>query len=371
MIDLHLHSTASDGLLAPAALVARAAAAGITILSVTDHDTTAGLDEARSSKGTWWAASGPDLNGRAIAYFSAEFALHQSLPIYAGGLGVLAGDHCKEASDLGVPLIGVGFMYPQGYFHQKVSADGWQQEAYEKLDWADTPIEPAIGVDGKPCVTAVPLGNRTVLVAVWRVRAGRVKLYLLDTDLAMNGPADRQLTARLYTSDQEVRIAQEMLLGIGGVRALRHLGYNPTVWHMNEGHSAFATIEYTRLRMEATGANFWAAAQEVAQSTVFTTHTPVDAGHDRFPPELVDEHLEPLRRRQVVDVARVHVHRRPEPEPGGALDVVLEAVPVDRPGRGEREEHRRHPRDAAAGLEEVEGGVDAADDTRAVSFEIP
>ena len=156
-----------------------------------------------------------------IAYFSAEFAVHQSLPIYAGGLGVLAGDHCKEASDLGVPLVGVGFMYPQGYFHQSITADGWQEERYERLNWADAPVEPALTADGQPCVTAVPLGDRTVLASVWRVRVGRVQLFLLDTDLEENAPGDRELSARLYGGDRETRLQQEIVLGIGGVRALQ------------------------------------------------------------------------------------------------------------------------------------------------------
>src|SRR5687767_6565075 len=146
------------------------------------------LDAARAAHNTWCENECPELHNKTIAYFSAEFALHQSLPIYAGGLGVLAGDHCKEASDLGVPLVGVGFMYPQGYFHQVISPDGWQEERYERLNWEDAPIEPALTPDGKPCVTAVPLGDRTVLAAVWRVRAGRVTLYLLDTDLPENAP---------------------------------------------------------------------------------------------------------------------------------------------------------------------------------------
>jgi starch phosphorylase len=149
------------------------------------------LDAARQPSHSWWGEHGPQTNGRVIAYFSAEFALHQSLPIYAGGLGVLAGDHCKEASDLGVPLVGVGFMYPQGYFHQRVTNDGWQQEHYERINWADAPIETAITPDGRPCITAVPLGDRTVLAAVWRVRVGHVTLYLLDTDLEENAPWDR------------------------------------------------------------------------------------------------------------------------------------------------------------------------------------
>ena len=173
----------------------------------------AALDEARAAHNTWWARNLPQLSGQSIAYFSAEFALHQSLPIYAGGLGVLAGDHCKEASDLGVPLVGVGFMYPQGYFHQHVSAEGWQEETNELLNWIDAPIEPATTPDGQPCLTAVPLDDRSVLVAVWRVRVGRVQLYLLDTNLEENAPWDRELSARLYGGDRETRIQQEIILG--------------------------------------------------------------------------------------------------------------------------------------------------------------
>jgi starch phosphorylase len=253
-------------------------------------EAVAGLDQARSSKGTWWAAHGPDLNGRAIAYFSAEFALHQSLPIYAGGLGVLAGDHCKEASDLGVPLIGIGFMYPQGYFHQRVSNDGWQEEHYERINWADAPIDPALTPDGKACVTAVPLGDRTVLAAVWRVRIGRVRLFLLDTDLEENAPWDRELSARLYGGDRETRVQQEIILGIGGVRVLRLLGIEPAVWHLNEGHAAFVALQRIRELIEK-GADFDHALDEVRLTTVFTTHTPVPAGHDAFPFHLVEKHL--------------------------------------------------------------------------------
>ena len=248
------------------------------------------LDDARAARNTWWAEQFPDLNGLSIAYFSAEFALHQSLPIYAGGLGVLAGDHCKEASDLGVPLIGVGFMYPQGYFHQHISAEGWQEETYEQLNWADTAIEPATTADGEPCVTAVPLGDRTVLVAVWRVRLGRVKLYLLDTDLEENAPWDRSLSARLYGGDRETRVQQEIILGIGGVRALRALGSNPGVYHLNEGHAAFVVLQRIRDGIEQ-GASFEAALEDVRRTTVFTTHTPVPAGHDAFPFAMVEKHL--------------------------------------------------------------------------------
>jgi starch phosphorylase len=250
----------------------------------------AALDDARAAKNTWWSHRSPQRSGQSIAYFSAEFALHQSLPIYAGGLGVLAGDHCKEASDLGVPLIGVGFMYPQGYFHQHISAEGWQEESYEHLTWADAPIETALTPDGKPCVTAVPLGDRSVLVAVWRVRMGRVKLYLLDTDLEENAPWDRELSARLYGGDRETRIQQEIILGVGGVRALKALGSDPAIFHLNEGHAGFVVLQRIRDLIEH-GATFDAALEEIRATTMFTTHTPVPAGHDAFPFHLVEKHL--------------------------------------------------------------------------------
>ena len=248
------------------------------------------LEAARDARGTWCQRECPELARKTIAYFSAEFALHQSLPIYAGGLGVLAGDHCKEASDLGVPLVGVGFMYPQGYFHQEVSAEGWQQEIYEKLNWGDAPVRQALTPDGTPCVTAVPLGNRTVLMSVWQVRAGRVTLYLLDTDLEENAPWDRALSARLYGGDRETRAQQEILLGVGGVRALKLLGIQPDVYHLNEGHAAFASLQRIRDLCES-GAGFDAALEKVRRTTVFTTHTPVAAGHDAFPFHMVETHL--------------------------------------------------------------------------------
>src|SRR6267142_444691 len=247
------------------------------------------LDGARSARDTWWQHRFSD-NPGPIAYFSAEFALHQSLPIYAGGLGVLAGDHCKEASDLGVPLIGVGFMYPQGYFHQHLSAEGWQEESYERLNWLDAPIQPALTPDGKPCITAVPLGDRSVLVAVWRVRVGRVKLYLLDTDLEENAPWDRELSARLYGGDRETRVQQEIILGIGGVRVLKALGLEPGLFHLNEGHAGFVVLQRIRDLIEA-GSHFDDALEEIRSTTIFTTHTPVPAGHDQFPFHLVEKHL--------------------------------------------------------------------------------
>lgn len=253
------------------------------------------LEAAKSPEGTWWAQHFPDVEKAPIAYFSAEFAIHQSLPIYAGGLGVLAGDHCKMASDLGLPLVGVGFMYPQGYFHQSVNSDGWQIEHYEQIDWNDAPVQKAARPGGERCVVTVPLADRQVAVEAWCVRLGRVTLYLMDTNLEENQPWDRELSARLYSGDREARLRQEVILGIGGVRVLRALGYEPRVWHLNEGHAAFVIFERLREALEQ-GETFQHALEEVRSSTVFTTHTPVPAGHDAFPFHLVENYLGALWR---------------------------------------------------------------------------
>src|SRR5262245_39298596 len=245
---------------------------------------------------TWALTHAAPLRVRPVAYLSAEFGIHESLPIYSGGLGVLAGDHLKSASDLGLPLVGVGLFYRESYFRQRIDREGQQQAEYIRSPAENLPASPARTPDGHPVVVQVPLSNETLLAQVWEVHVGRNRLLLLDTDLDGNSEENRQLAARLYFGDQRVRIRQELLLGVGGVRALRAAGIHWGGLHLNEGHSAFATLEYTRLLMELTGADFRTCAQEVAQSTVITTHTPVDAGHDRFPPELVDDHLEPLRR---------------------------------------------------------------------------
>ncbi len=253
-------------------------------------DMVRGLKAARLGRDSWWSRSFGENGHKPIAYFSAEFALHHSLPIYAGGLGVLAGDICKEASDLGLPFVGVGFMYPQGYFHQKVSAEGWQEETYERLDWDDAPVVPATTPSGERCVVEVPLGNRTVHASVWLVSAGHARVFLLDTDVPQNAPWDRELSARLYGGNQETRIQQEIVLGLGGVRALNALGIRPGVWHLNEGHAAFVGIQRIWTMLEQDW-DFDAALAEVRRTTVFTTHTPVSAGHDAFPFHLVETHL--------------------------------------------------------------------------------
>jgi starch phosphorylase len=228
---------------------------------------------------------------RVIAYFSLEFALTESLPTYSGGLGVLAGDHLKSASDLGLPLVGVGLLYRQGYFQQVLSPDGWQTEEYNDLDVVDQPLHHVLDETGVPVTVAVPFDGRDVRLQVWRLDVGRVPLFLLDSDIDSNAPTDRAIASRLYGGDIETRIQQEMLLGIGGIRALRALGRRPAVCHMNEGHSALLGVDRIRTLMEETGATFEEAALPVAAGTVFTTHTAVAAGIDLFPPELIKKHL--------------------------------------------------------------------------------
>ena len=227
-----------------------------------------------------------------IAYFSAEFGITECLSIFAGGLGILAGDHLKSASDLGIPLVGVGLMYQQGYFKQYLNQSGWQQEAYDDNDFENLPMSPAIGADGKPIIVEVSLGGLPVYAQVWRVQVGRVALYLLDTNIARNSQAeDRDVTDQLYGGDRESRIRQEIVLGIGGYRALRSLELNPTVYHMNEGHSAFLALEHVAQLMRKYKLSLPEARELASSSLIFTTHTPVEAGHDYFPPELIDRYL--------------------------------------------------------------------------------
>ena len=253
------------------------------------------LAEYLKDTDSWGAMHASILRARPVAYFSAEFGLHESLPIYSGGLGVLAGDHLKSASDLGIPLIGVGLLYAQGYFRQSLDANGWQQENYLNADLESLPIESVTKPDGQPLEIAVETHTGSLHARVWRVEVGRTTLLLLDSNVPSNSESDRALTARLYGGDARVRIRQELLLGVGGVRALHALGIHPSVLHLNEGHSAFATLEMIRATIESTGLPFGEAMREVAGMTVFTTHTPVAAGHDRFPAGLVEEHLGKIR----------------------------------------------------------------------------
>ncbi|MCS6840874.1 MAG: alpha-glucan family phosphorylase [Roseiflexus sp.] len=276
----------------------------------------AAFDRYMAAEDTWYRRTFGNGNDVMIAYFSAEFGLHESLPIYSGGLGILAGDHVKEASDLGLPLVAVGFIYPQGYFRQRLDASGWQEAIYSKLNFADIAATQALTADGREVVVEVDLPGRTIYAKVYRIQVGRVSLFLMDTDIHPNSPQDRELSARLYGGDQEMRIAQEIVLGIGGVRALRQLGIQPNVWHMNEGHSAFLVLELAREKV-AQGMSFDEAWREVQAQSVFTTHTPVPAGNDAFPLHLMEKyfsHFWPqlgLTREQFFNLALQHQHWGP------------------------------------------------------------
>ena len=245
----------------------------------------------------------PEFRQAPVAYFSAEFGLHSSLPIYSGGLGVLAGDHCKEASDLGLPLVGVGLLYGQGYFHQRLSPDGRQEARYTELERTTAPLVPVLTPEGTQRQVRVRIASRDVCLAVWQLRLGRICLYLLDSDVEDNAAEDRVLSARLYGGDQETRLRQEIALGIGGVRALRAVGMAPRVWHLNEGHAALVLVERLR-ELVGEGCSFDEALAQVRASSVFTTHTPVPAGHDAFPFDLVEHCLPAWREELGVDRER-------------------------------------------------------------------
>jgi starch phosphorylase len=258
---------------------------------------------------TWFSRKYPELADHIIAYFSAEFGLHEALPIYSGGLGILSGDHCKEASDLGLPFVGVGFLYPQGYFRQHVTREGVQEAFYDKLRFSEAPAVPASGPDGHEVVISVDLPGRKIHAKVWKLQVGRIQLYLMDTDVPPNAPADRELSARLYGGDRDMRISQEVVLGIGGVRALRALGIKPAAWHLNEGHAAFLSLERCR-ELVAQGLSFREASEAVAANSLFTTHTPVAAGNDTFSYDQIDRYFSSywgqlgLTRDQFLSVAR-------------------------------------------------------------------
>lgn len=253
----------------------------------------------------WFEREYPDFKGRKVAYFSAEFGLHESLPLYSGGLGVLAGDLLKSASDLGVPLIGIGIAYRFGYFQQRISGDGWQTELYPENDFSRMPMELVRGGDGLPLVIEVEMGRRRLRAQAWRVKVGRVPLYLLDTNLADNPESDRRITARLYDGDKRVRLEQEILLGIGGVHLLHALGLEVDAYHMNEGHTTFLALEQIARLMEREQLPFDEARHLAAASNTFTTHTPVPAGHDEYDPAWMREYMAPYASRLKIPVDEI------------------------------------------------------------------
>jgi starch phosphorylase len=272
------------------------------------------LTEYLASERTWCAEQAGALRHSPIAYFSAEFGLHESMPLYSGGLGVLAGDYLKSASDLGLPLVGIGLFYATGYFRQRLGETGWQQEEYGTTNVETLPLRRVARSDGSPVVVEVPVGGEKLQAGVWLARVGRALLLLLDSNVPLNAPHLQSLTARLYGGDEGTRIRQEILLGIGGLRALRALGIRPSVLHLNEGHCAFAVLERVRERVEEDGIPFDDALRETALSTAFTTHTPVAAGHDRFAPDLVERELGWLRAGLGIDTGSFMALGRARPQ---------------------------------------------------------
>jgi starch phosphorylase len=288
-------------------------------------DETAAALERYMTEPTWFQetygspSNGKPANPLKVAYFSAEFGLHESVPVYSGGLGVLAGDHLKSASDLGVPLTGVGLMYREGYFRQYLNVDGWQQERYPENDFFNLPLIPELKPDGTPLMVSIPLPGRELWIKAWRIQVGRIPLLLLDTNIPQNNPDDRHITGQLYGGDHEMRVKQEMVLGIGGVRMLRALGLTPTVCHMNEGHAAFCGLERIRLLMEEHNLDFSTAREAVEAGTCFTTHTPVPAGNDMFASNLIESlmgaYLPSLRvdRQEILALGRQNPRDNNEP----------------------------------------------------------
>ena len=245
-----------------------------------------------TSKNTWFANKYPENKNDLIAYFSAEYGLDQTIPIYSGGLGILSGDHLKSASDLGIPLVAVGLLYKNGYFHQKINGYGDQETEYNNIELSNLPINPVKDGNGEELKIYVKFENRKVYLKVWQINVGRIKLYLLDSDIDENSPEDRETTLRLYGGDQEMRIKQEIVLGMGGTNLLTQaLGLNPTVYHMNEGHSAFLILELIKNIIREKKVSFEVAKDIASSKTVFTTHTPVPAGNDIFPIALVEKYF--------------------------------------------------------------------------------
>ncbi|MBN1354735.1 alpha-glucan family phosphorylase [bacterium] len=253
---------------------------------------------------TWFQRVYPDNRHLLTAYFSCEFGLDESLPVYSGGLGILSGDHLKSASDLGIPLVGVGLLYQEGYFQQYLNNDGWQQESYPTNDWYNMSVEPETQDSGQPVIVSVQLADDTVYCKVWRVQVGRIPLYLLDTNIPMNNPSNRIITHRLYGGDREMRIRQEIVLGIGGVRALQALKIVPTVYHINEGHSAFLTLERIHQLIKTQKLTYEEAWEATWSSNVFTTHTPVPAGNEHFAPDLIRKYFAGFAQELGMDIDR-------------------------------------------------------------------
>src|SRR5512136_1413798 len=302
------------------------------------------FEEYMNNPRTWGHDHAPSLRTRPVAYFSAEFGFHETLPIAAGGLGILAGDHAKSASDLGIGFVGISLFYREGYFQQAIDANNWQTEYYTLLNPKNLPVEPVLNEKGEPLVCRGDIGMNQVAFQAWRANVGRVAVYLLAANRPENEEDFRDLTQRVYGGDSTTRIMQEMLLGIGGVRLLRSLGVKPSVFHMNEGHAAFLTLELIREKM-ATGTSFADAVSQTKAECIFTTHTPVEAGHDRFSPDLMDYALHrfsktlPVPWRELMQLGRVNPQNPHEP-----FCMTVLALKLSRAANGVSELHGRMSR---------------------------
>ena len=284
---------------------------------------------------TWFRREHPDYAGGPIAYFSMEYGIHQTLAIYGGGLGVLSGDHCKSASDLGLPFVGVGLLYRTGYFQQTVDADGYQQHTYPEYDFQRLPLRPAMDSRGRAVSVRVPFPGREVTARVWVAEVGRVPLLLLDTDRPENDPADRPITNALYIRGREVRLAQEVVLGCGGVKALAALGIEPAVWHINEGHSALLQLERARQEMNRSQTDFDGALETVGANVAFTTHTPVPAGNEQFDRDVAQRYLQPWAELLGTDTGRLlEIGHADHGEPGQAFNLTAFALKTSRFANG-------------------------------------
>lgn len=311
-------------------------------------DQVMGQLQAYLSKGDrWYRKLGADSSSNLIAYFSAEFGFHESLPIYSGGLGILAGDHCKAASDLGVPFIAVGLLYRLGYFKQRINKEGWQESESIHWNFYELPIsEVRVDEDSRPLMISVDLPGRKVYAKVWQVKVGLIRLFLLDTDVVENSEEDRKITYQLYGGDHEMRIKQEIILGIGGVRAIRAMGLQPSVYHMNEGHAAFLSLERIRHAVATEKLRFNEALQFAAASNLFTTHTPVPAGNDAFSTELMGTYFTEFARECKIDFDDfVRLGRPWESHPGEPFSMTILALRTSRQANGVSAIHGRVSRE--------------------------
>ncbi len=299
-------------------------------------------DYLAGAERSWFRTTFPDYKGGPFAYFSTEYGWHESLGVYSGGLGILSGDHCKSASDLGLPFVGIGLLYRRGYFLQTVDADGEQQHFYPDYDVRRLPVLPVVGPGGKEVRVSVDLLERKVHLRLWKAVIGRVPVLLLDSDVRENVPADRQITSILYVRGREMRLCQEILLGIGGVHALRALGIEPAVWHLNEGHSAFASLERIRERVMTDKQGFEDALRRVSENAVFTTHTPVPAGNEVFEASLVKEYFQDCAKRCGVPVDKLlRLGRADTERDDGQFNLTALAVRTTRLTNGVSELHGR------------------------------